>query len=53
MQLTERRLAGELADVIGDPAPDGRTVVIVLRSELVGARAAPSSSALSPYRGTA
>jgi hypothetical protein len=40
VQRTGRRLVGELADGIGDPAPDGGAVVIVLRSELVGARGA-------------
>ena len=30
----------ELADSIGDTAPDGRTVVIVLRGELIGAHGA-------------
>jgi hypothetical protein len=34
------RLVGELADGIGDPAPHGLAVVIVLRGKLVGARGA-------------
>jgi hypothetical protein len=40
VQWPGRCLVGELADGVGDPAPDGRAVVIVLSGELVGARAA-------------
>jgi chaperonin GroEL (HSP60 family) len=40
VQRTGRRLVRELADGIPDAAADGRTVVIVLRGELVGARGA-------------
>ena len=43
------RLVRELANGIGDPAPYGLAVVIVLRGES-SARAALSSRALSPYR---
>jgi hypothetical protein len=35
-----RRLVRELADGVGDPAPHGLAVVIVLRGEFVGARSA-------------
>jgi len=38
VQRTGRRLVRELADGIGDAAPDAAPVVIVLRGELVGAR---------------
>jgi hypothetical protein len=40
VQRTGRRLVRELADGVGDPAPDDLTVVIVADGELVGARGA-------------
>jgi hypothetical protein len=43
------RLVRKLADGIGDPAPQGLAVVIVLRGKLVGARSA-FLKGLWPYR---
>ena len=40
MERPGRRLVGELADGIGDPAPHRPADVIVLRGEFVGARGA-------------
>jgi integrase len=40
VQRTGRRLVGELADGVGDPAPNGRSIIIILGGELVGARGA-------------
>lgn len=40
MERPDGRLVRELADSVGDPAPHGLAVVIVVRGELVGARSA-------------
>ena len=40
LQRTGRYFVRKLADGVGDPAPDGRAIVIILGGQLVGPRGA-------------